>query len=40
MQCFKLASRRSLYNARVLQADNIGDKQRSPDLERRAKIPR
>nr|NP_476608.1 uncharacterized protein Dmel_CG10561 [Drosophila melanogaster]P18487.3 RecName: Full=Protein anon-37Cs [Drosophila melanogaster]AAF53761.2 uncharacterized protein Dmel_CG10561 [Drosophila melanogaster]ACH92231.1 FI03691p [Drosophila melanogaster] len=33
MQCFKLASRRSLYNARVLQADNIGDKQRSPDLE-------
>ncbi|EDX05474.1 GD24185 [Drosophila simulans] len=33
MQCFKLASRRRLYNARVLQADNIGDKQRNPDLE-------
>ncbi|XP_017069577.2 protein anon-37Cs [Drosophila eugracilis] len=33
MQCYKLASRRSLYNARVLQADQIGEHHHSRDLE-------
>uniref|UniRef100_A0A6P4F1D7 Protein anon-37Cs-like n=1 Tax=Drosophila rhopaloa TaxID=1041015 RepID=A0A6P4F1D7_DRORH len=34
MQCYKLASRRGLYNARVLQADHIGDQHHHrPDLE-------